>query len=403
MKAMPVAELRGQTAACDFNFCIHRISKSRVITNEAMRESFAFGAARHVDMVADEMARISRYFKSAVWVVDHPHLTQAKRFEQARRQRTGKRAAELLDGRQGAFKKLCADIGPSEQREHATLTPAHIEALGADIGAAVQGGQLSVEQAVDARQQELERKAFGASRVDSAFISAVRSALGARGVDSIVAPPGTEAEQLAACLQKTGQVDLVMTDDTDPLAFGATRLLCKYDGCGTFQCCSLPNVLQEMRLTMPEFVDFCILCGCDFTQATLPGVGPVTALKLMREFGSIEAILKGTQLDATQFGYVEARAQFALDVPYDLQLALTVVPDGDDELIATDDTADATGVVSPVGAEASSQTERVSSAETADELVAVATSGECVAAPNIPDAVVIETAHDSLLSADEPK
>jgi flap endonuclease-1 len=37
------------------------------------------------------------------------------------------------------------------------------------------------------------------------------------------------------------------------------------------------------------FVDFCILCGCDYT-GTIRGVGPMSAFKLLKQHGSIEAL-----------------------------------------------------------------------------------------------------------------
>ena len=47
-----------------------------------------------------------------------------------------------------------------------------------------------------------------------------------------------------------------------------------------------PDPIQVSRET---FVDFCILCGCDYT-GTIRGVGPMTAFKLLKQHGSIEAV-----------------------------------------------------------------------------------------------------------------
>lgn len=44
-------------------------------------------------------------------------------------------------------------------------------------------------------------------------------------------------------------------------------------------------------MTQEEFIDLCILCGCDYTH-TIGGMGPVTAYKLMKEHGNIEAVLE---------------------------------------------------------------------------------------------------------------
>ena len=51
------------------------------------------------------------------------------------------------------------------------------------------------------------------------------------------------------------------------------------------------KALQGLGLTQAEFVDLCILLGCDYCD-TIKGVGPKTALKLIREHKNIETILK---------------------------------------------------------------------------------------------------------------
>ena len=40
-------------------------------------------------------------------------------------------------------------------------------------------------------------------------------------------------------------------------------------------------------MTHEQFVDMCILCGCDYTS-TIEGVGPTTAYKLIKEHSNIE-------------------------------------------------------------------------------------------------------------------
>jgi flap endonuclease-1 len=41
---------------------------------------------------------------------------------------------------------------------------------------------------------------------------------------------------------------------------------------------------------LSQFIDVCILCGCDYCD-TIKGIGPKTALKLVKEHGTIEAVL----------------------------------------------------------------------------------------------------------------
>lgn len=45
-----------------------------------------------------------------------------------------------------------------------------------------------------------------------------------------------------------------------------------------------------------KFIDFCILLGCDYLDP-IPKVGPTTALKLIREHGSLEKLVEAIQND----------------------------------------------------------------------------------------------------------
>ena len=47
----------------------------------------------------------------------------------------------------------------------------------------------------------------------------------------------------------------------------------------------------------PQFVDLCILLGCDYLDP-IKGIGPNTALKLIREHGSLEAIVSHIQSES---------------------------------------------------------------------------------------------------------
>ena len=43
-------------------------------------------------------------------------------------------------------------------------------------------------------------------------------------------------------------------------------------------------------MTMEEFIDLCILCGCDYTK-NIGGIGPVKAYKFIKEEKTIERVL----------------------------------------------------------------------------------------------------------------
>ncbi|KAH9624036.1 hypothetical protein KSS87_008629, partial [Heliosperma pusillum] len=117
--------------------------------------------------------------------------------------------------------------------------------------------------------------------------------LGLMGIPVVEAP--SEAEAQCAALCKNGKVYAVASEDMDTLTFGATRFLrhlmdppSKKIPVMEFE---MAKVLEELNLTMDQFIDLCILSGCDYC-ANIKGIGGLTALKLIRQHGSIETILE---------------------------------------------------------------------------------------------------------------
>jgi flap endonuclease-1 len=116
------------------------------------------------------------------------------------------------------------------------------------------------------------------------------------GVPVVTAP--CEAEAQAADLAKNGHVYAVGTEDMDALTFATPVLIRKLTFAGSggnkaalVQTISYSKATAGLGLTHAQFVDLCILLGCDYCD-TIRGVGPKTALKLLREHGSIEGILE---------------------------------------------------------------------------------------------------------------
>lgn len=72
-------------------------------------------------------------------------------------------------------------------------------------------------------------------------------------------------------------------------------------------------MLKELDLSEEQFIDLCILCGCDYTPK-IGGVGPVRALSLIRKHGSLERVVEALQGGNYQvpgeFPYQEARRLF---------------------------------------------------------------------------------------------
>ena len=54
---------------------------------------------------------------------------------------------------------------------------------------------------------------------------------------------------------------------------------------------NLKLALEGLQREMSQFIDLCILLGCDYLEP-IKGIGPKSALKLVREFGGLEAVLE---------------------------------------------------------------------------------------------------------------
>mmetsp|Transcript_64197 Transcript_64197/g.150697 ORF Transcript_64197/g.150697 Transcript_64197/m.150697 type:complete len:448 (+) Transcript_64197:27-1370(+) len=111
-----------------------------------------------------------------------------------------------------------------------------------------------------------------------------------------------EAEALCAALAIAGHAHAAATEDFDALVFGAPRLLRNLHKAAAspqiplVQDIRLESVLGALGFSQAEFVDFCILAGCDYLT-TIPKVGIVTAQKLVAKHRRIEAVLENLDRD----------------------------------------------------------------------------------------------------------
>lgn len=111
-----------------------------------------------------------------------------------------------------------------------------------------------------------------------------------------------EAEASCAALCKAGLVYAAASEDMDTLCFSCPKLarnlmapasqgkpILEFD----FDKC-----LKQLDLTWDQFIDVCIMCGCDYCES-IKGIGPVKALSLIKQHGTIEELLK--HLDQTKY------------------------------------------------------------------------------------------------------
>lgn len=142
-------------------------------------------------------------------------------------------------------------------------------------------------------QEEIERQSKRTVRVSKEQSQEVMKLATLLGIPVFEAP--CEAEASCAALCKAGLVWAVATEDMDTLTFAAPRvarnLMAPKSAEKPVLEFDYEKVLAGLELTADQFIDLCILCGCDYCD-TIRGIGPKTALKLIKEHGSIENILE---------------------------------------------------------------------------------------------------------------
>ncbi|KAK0271834.1 DNA repair protein rad2 [Friedmanniomyces endolithicus] len=130
-------------------------------------------------------------------------------------------------------------------------------------------------------QQKKDRR--DADEVTHIMITECQQLLRLFGLPYITAP--MEAEAQCAELVKLGLVDGIVTDDSDCFLFGGTRVYKNMFNQAKFVECYLASDLErEFGLTRGKLISVAELLGSDYTEG-LAGVGPVTALEILGEFG----------------------------------------------------------------------------------------------------------------------
>jgi flap endonuclease-1 len=120
----------------------------------------------------------------------------------------------------------------------------------------------------------------------------------------------TEAEKFCSDLCRRNIIDAVLSEDTDVLAYGAPVFLSKIDT--VKETCIMvkhEDVLNSLEITYPQFLDLCIMCGCDYNK-NIYKVGPEKAFKYIQKYGSIEEIGKNTSHDISVLRYERVRELF---------------------------------------------------------------------------------------------
>lgn len=128
-----------------------------------------------------------------------------------------------------------------------------------------------------------------------------------------------ESDRLLAALalSKTHphRIDVVWSKDSDLLTYGCPEIIKGYvknerkQNIG-FSRYNLQDILTSLELNMKQFVDLCILLGCDYGSRPKKQ-GPVTALKNIKKYEKLEDF----DIDITCSNYEASRKMFKITDP----------------------------------------------------------------------------------------
>jgi flap endonuclease-1 len=149
---------------------------------------------------------------------------------------------------------------------------------------------------------EAKKFAQASSRFTEQMISDSKMLLSYMGIPYVQAP--SEGEAQASYMVRKGDSWGVGSQDNDSLLFGADRMVRNLTITGrrklpkkaTYvevkpEVIYLEEILKNLEITREQLIDIGILVGTDFNEG-VKGIGPKTALKLIKKHGDLESVMK---------------------------------------------------------------------------------------------------------------
>lgn len=172
---------------------------------------------------------------------------------------------------------------------------------------------------------EAYSKATQSSKLTGEMIEEAQKLLDAMGIPYIVAP--SEGEAQAAYMVSQDEVYAVGSQDWDCLLFGAdimvrnltSRKTRKTSGGGRKEVSTerieLELVLEQLDITHKQLQWLGILVGTDFNPDGIYGIGPKTALKLVKKYKSFDNLMEDEKVEWKSENDPEKILEFFQDPP----------------------------------------------------------------------------------------
>ena len=121
-----------------------------------------------------------------------------------------------------------------------------------------------------------------------------------------------EAETTCVDLCKQQKVDFVITEDSDVFAYGCPMTVKNINTSdGTCMAVVYSDIIESLEMTEDTFLDFCIMCGCDY-NSNIPLIGCKKAFLFMKEYADIDSFIQSDECkkDASILKHIRVRELF---------------------------------------------------------------------------------------------
>lgn len=136
------------------------------------------------------------------------------------------------------------------------------------------------------RARELMKRCVS---VTPAILNSIIQILRINNIEYIISPYESDAQLYY--LQRSGYIEYILTEDSDLIIYGCTKILYKLSGnrVEEFDSKLLPSCKDQFFAK--NILDICILSGCDYLNS-IRGVGLITAHKKLKESGGVKEFLQ---------------------------------------------------------------------------------------------------------------
>ncbi|ALU12048.1 endonuclease [Ignicoccus islandicus DSM 13165] len=171
--------------------------------------------------------------------------------------------------------------------------------------------------------EEAKKYAQMSTRLTPAMVADAKKLLELMGVPWVQAP--SEGEAQAAYMAQKGSVWASGSQDYDSLLFGSPRLIRnlvvsgkrKLPGKNVYvnvepEEIKLDCILKDLDISREQLIDIALLVGTDYTEG-IKGIGPKTALRLVKTYKDLEKILRSYNVEDVEY-YLKVK-EFFLNPP----------------------------------------------------------------------------------------